>query len=172
MTEKSGKLLIYTDGACKGNPGPGGYGCVLIYGKYRKEMSEGYLKTTNNRMEILAAIKGLEALTRPCEATLYSDSKYLVNAMTQGWAKRWQANNWRRNKDEMAKNPDLWQRMLELCKTHQVKFIWVKGHASNVENNRCDELAVEAATGSGLKEDRGFTSQPETTPQDTLSLGL
>ena len=150
------EVIIHTDGACSGNPGPGGFGCVLRYNENRRELSGGFRKTTNNRMEIIAAVRGLEALKFPCSVKLYSDSKYLVNAIEKGWAKRWRANNWKRNKTESAKNPDLWKILLELCTVHQVKFIWVKGHASNKENNRCDELAVAAATGRELPADSAF----------------
>lgn len=163
MTEQLKEVIIHTDGACSGNPGPGGYGCVMRSGKHRKELSGGYRKTTNNRMEILAAIKALEALKFSCKVELYSDSKYLVDAVMKGWAKRWRANNWKRNKDEYAKNPDLWERLLKLCNRHPTTFIWVKGHASNEENNRCDELAVAAAKKPELPEDEGFEKpfQPE-----------
>ncbi|ACV62249.1 Ribonuclease H [Desulfofarcimen acetoxidans DSM 771] len=150
------QVEIYTDGACSGNPGPGGYGVVLKYGDKIKELSAAYRKTTNNRMEILAAIIGLEALRRPCTVTLYSDSQYLVNAMTKGWVKRWKANNWMRNKQEAAKNIDLWERMLPLLEQHQVDWVWVKGHADNYYNNRCDFLAVRAIKEQALLEDEGF----------------
>lgn len=155
------EIIIYTDGACRGNPGPGGYGCVLRYNKNRRELSGGFRKTTNNRMEIIAAIKGLKALKHPCQVKLYSDSKYVVNAIEQSWAKRWKANNWMRTKNEKAKNPDLWEKMLDLCEIHQVKFIWVKGHAANEENNRCDELAVEASSASDLPIDAGYEEEPK-----------
>lgn len=135
---------IYTDGACSGNPGPGGYGTVLIYGDHIKEMSGAYNNTTNNRMEIIAAIEGLKTLKRPCRVTLYSDSQYLVNAMTKGWVEKWRSNNWMRNKTERAKNVDLWMQLMELVKEHQVTWVWVKGHADNKWNNRCDQLAVSA----------------------------
>jgi ribonuclease HI len=161
MLSKLKEIIIYTDGACSGNPGPGGYGCVLRHNKNRRELSGGFRKTTNNRMEIIAAVKGLESLKYPCRIKLYSDSKYLVNAIEKGWAKRWKANNWMRTKTEQAKNPDLWEKMLNLCKIHQIKFIWVKGHASNEENNRCDELAVEATTGSELPIDAGYEDEPK-----------
>lgn len=140
MTE----VEIYTDGACSGNPGPGGYGVVLKYKEIIKELSGGCENTTNNRMELMAVIKGLEALKRPCRVTLYSDSKYIVDAMNKGWVKRWQAQGWMRGKDKPAKNPDLWKRVLELASRHRVKWVWVKGHADNKYNNRCDRLAVEA----------------------------
>ena len=154
MGEK--QVIIYTDGACRNNPGPGGYGVVLLYGEHRKELSGGVQRTTNNRMEMLAAIVGLEALKEPCQVALYSDSQYVVNAISKGWAKRWQKNNWMRNKEEKALNPDLWERLLGLCDRHQVTFHWVRGHAGNVENERCDQLAVAAAMGSTLAIDEGY----------------
>jgi ribonuclease HI len=150
------KVTIYTDGACKGNPGPGGYGIVMIFGKHRKEVSGGYKMTTNNRMEILAAIEGLKLLKEPCEVELFTDSKYLVNSIEQGWAKRWRSKNWMRNKDERAINADLWNILLNLCEKHAVTFTWVKGHASNQENNRCDELAVEASNQKKLPIDNCY----------------
>lgn len=149
-------VTLYTDGACSNNPGPGGYGVVLLYDSHRKELSRGYRRTTNNRMEILAAIVGLEALREPCRVTLYSDSQYLVNAIEKGWARRWQANGWMRNKKEEAVNPDLWERLLELCKMHTVRFKWLRGHAGHSENERCDELATAAARGSNLAIDDGY----------------
>lgn len=139
------KVQIYTDGACSGNPGKGGYGIILVYNEHRKELSGGYRLTTNNRMEMMAAIIGLEALKAPCDVTLYTDSRYLVDAITKGWAKKWQANGWKRNNKEAAKNPDLWQKLLDLCEEHDVKFVWVKGHAGHPENEQCDRLAVTAA---------------------------
>jgi len=160
MLSELKEIIIYTDGACSGNPGPGGYGCVLRHNKNRRELSGGFRKTTNNRMEIIAALKGLESLKYPCRVELYSDSKYLVNAIEKGWAKRWKANNWMRTKSEEAKNPDLWKKMLVLCDIHQIKFIWVKGHASNEENNRCDELAVEATSCENLPVDAGYEDEP------------
>ncbi len=150
------QVTIYTDGACLGNPGPGGYGAVLLYGSHRKELSGGFRLTTNNRMEITAALEALEALEEPCRVTLYSDSQYLVNAMSKGWAQRWQANGWKRNKREDAVNPDLWERMLELCRRHTVEFRWVRGHSGTKENERCDRLAVAAARDSGLPDDPGY----------------
>jgi len=145
---------IYTDGACSGNPGPGGYGIVLIYKGKRKELSQGYRSTTNNRMEMLAVIKSLEALKEPCKINLYSDSKYVIDAITKGWVLKWKKNGWKRNKKEMALNIDLWTIMLELLEKHDVNFIWVKGHADNVENERCDALAREAITRGNLLEDK------------------
>jgi len=152
------QVKIYTDGACKNNPGPGGYGVVLHYGEHRKELSAGFRITTNNRMEILAAIIGLEALKEPCEVRLISDSQYLVNAIEKGWARRWQANGWMRGKKEKAINPDLWERLLALCKTHNVRFEWVRGHAGHPENERCDKLATSAATSSNTSVDEYYES--------------
>ncbi len=135
-------VTIYTDGACSGNPGPGGWAAILSYNGREKELSGGEAKTTNNRMELLSVIRSLQALHEPCKVTIYSDSKYVVDAVDKGWAEKWKSAGWMRNKKEPAKNPDLWQELLELMQTHSVKFIWVKGHASNPYNNRCDELAV------------------------------
>ncbi|HKX27006.1 MAG TPA: ribonuclease HI [Blastocatellia bacterium] len=149
-------VVIYTDGACLGNPGPGGYGVVMLYDNHRKELSGGYRLTTNNRMEMLAAIVGLRALKSRCTVTVYSDSKYLVDAIGLGWAQRWRANGWKRNKKEMAVNPDLWGELLDLCAQHDIKFVWVKGHAGNRENERCDELAVCAAKQRELPIDTGY----------------
>ncbi len=149
-------VTLYTDGGCINNPGPGGFGVVLLYDSHRKELSGGFRRTTNNRMEILAAITGLEVLKEPCRVTLYSDSQYLVNAIEKDWAQRWQANGWMRNKSEKAVNPDLWQRMLDLCKIHKVQFKWLRGHAGHDENERCDELATAAARGSNLAIDEVY----------------
>jgi ribonuclease HI len=137
--------MIYTDGACRGNPGPGGYGVVMIYGEKKKELSGGEANTTNNRMELTAVIEGLQVLKKPCEVTLFSDSKYVVDMVEGGYLQRWKQNNWMRNKHDPVKNVDLWEKILQLLKIHSVKMIWVKGHASNLWNNRCDELAVAAA---------------------------
>lgn len=135
-------VTIYTDGACSGNPGPGGYGAILMYGTHKKELSGGAANTTNNRMELMGVITALKALKRPCTVQLYTDSQYVVNAIEKGWAEKWRANGWMRNKKEKAMNPDLWQELLELLNQHKVTFHWVKGHAENPYNNRCDELAV------------------------------
>jgi ribonuclease HI len=153
-------VTLYTDGGCINNPGPGGYGVVLLYNSHRKELSGGFRRTTNNRMEILAAIAGLEAHKEPCRVTLFSDSQYLVNAIQKGWARRWQANGWKRSKKEKAVNPDLWERLLELCKIHKVQFEWVRGHAGHLENERCDELAKAAARGSNMSVDEGYEKTP------------
>jgi ribonuclease HI len=149
-------IIIYTDGACTGNPGKGGYGAVIIDGDRREELSAGYKLTTNNRMEMMGAIAALESLKSNAKVKLHSDSKYIVDAMVKGWAKKWQANGWRRNAKEMAKNPDLWQELLDLCKIHDVEFIWVKAHAGIPENERCDRLAVAAAHGGNLVVDQGY----------------
>lgn len=148
-------VVIYTDGACLGNPGPGGYGVVLLHDKHRKEFSRGYRLTTNNRMEILACIVGLQALKDSCAVTLYSDSQYVVNTMTKGWARRWKQNNWKR-KNENVPNADLWEKMLELYDRHKIRFNWVRGHAGNKENERCDQLAREAALGFEMAIDAGY----------------
>ena len=136
------KVEIYTDGACSGNPGPGGYGVILRWNGHEKELSGGEASTTNNRMELMGVITALEALKKPCSVELYTDSKYVVDAVNLGWAKRWRASGWKKNRTEQAKNPDLWERVLKLLEYHEVKFIWVKGHAQNSFNNRCDALAV------------------------------
>ena len=136
---------IYTDGACKGNPGPGGYGAILVYGGQERELSGGEPSTTNNRMELMGAIAALERLREPCEVTLTSDSRYLVDAVTKGWAKSWRRNGWRKTDKSPALNSDLWARLLELLEIHRVTFIWVRGHVGHPYNERCDALAVEAA---------------------------
>lgn len=138
------KVRLITDGACSGNPGPGGYGSILKYGDHERELSGGYRRTTNNRMEIMAILEGLEALKRPCDVEVVSDSKYIVDAMHKGWPKSWAQKGWMRNKKERAKNADLWQKMLYLDGVHKLTFIWVKGHAGHEENERADQLAVEA----------------------------
>lgn len=150
------EIIIYTDGACSGNPGPGGYGTVMQYGEHRNEISGGFRRTTNNRMELLAVIEGLRTLNRPCAVTVYSDSKYIVDAVNLGWARRWRANGWKRNKRERALNPDLWARLLELLDKHDVSLRWVKGHAGNPGNERADALAVAASKGDSLAIDEGY----------------
>ncbi|MBO7426146.1 MAG: ribonuclease HI [Clostridia bacterium] len=134
---------IYTDGACSGNPGPGGWGAILMYGEHRKELSGGEKQTTNNRMELMAVICALKALKKPCKVNLYSDSAYVVNAFNQNWIIGWQRNGWKNSAKVPVANIDLWQELLSLTNTHVVSFIKVKGHADNEFNNRCDELAVE-----------------------------
>jgi ribonuclease HI len=160
MVERQPEVTIYTDGASVGNPGPGGYGVVMLYGQHRKELSGGFRLTTNNRMELFAAIVGLEALTSRCSVKLYSDSLYLVNGMRDGWALRWRSRGWWRTTKHKAVNPDLWARLLDAAEHHDVEFLWVKGHAGNRENERCDRLAEGAATGKNLPPDEGYERKP------------
>ena len=136
------KVNIYTDGACSGNPGPGGWGAILRYGKVEREISGGEEHTTNNRMELTAVISALEALKEPCEVDLYSDSKYVVEAIEKGWAVGWRARGWKKADKKPALNPDLWEQLLDLLEKHKVNFIWIKGHNEHPENERCDQLAV------------------------------
>lgn len=136
------EVLMYTDGACSGNPGPGGFGTILKYGKHEKEISGGEAITTNNRMELSAVIAGLKALKEPCKVSVYSDSKYVVDAVNLGWAEKWRKNGWKRSNKEPALNIDLWEKLLALINIHKVSFHWVKGHAGHPENERCDALAV------------------------------
>ena len=139
------EVEIFTDGACRGNPGPGGYGVILRCLGREKELSQGFGSTTNNRMELLAALTGLAALNERCCVTLYSDSQYLVNGIEKGWAKKWRANNWIKSDKKPALNVDLWGEILRLVELHEVRFVWVRGHDGHPENERCDQLAVEAA---------------------------
>lgn len=151
------QVEIYTDGACRGNPGNGGYGVVLLSGPHRKELSAGYRLTTNNRMELLAVIVGLEALKVPgSQVTLYSDSKYVIDAIQKGWVFGWQKKGF-----VGKKNPDLWKRFLLVYPLHQLRLVWVKGHAGNPLNERCDTLAVQAAMGRNLQEDHGYNPEQE-----------
>ena len=136
-------VQIYTDGACSGNPGPGGYGVILRYGEYEKKLSGGERETTNNRMELTAVIEGLKALNQRCRVDIYSDSKYFIDAVNQGWAVNWRRNGWMRNKKDKALNPDLWEEVLNLLAKHDVTLHWVKGHNGNPENEECDRMAVE-----------------------------
>lgn len=149
-------VTIFTDGACSGNPGKGGYGAILKYGDYVKEISQGYTQTTNNRMELLAAITALEMLKEPCRVELYSDSKYLVDSVNLGWIKKWKTNGWKRKGSEMAKNIDLLERLVTQLSRHEVSFIWVKGHDGHAENERCDTLATTAIKSSNLIDDTGY----------------
>ena len=142
------EVCLYTDGACRGNPGPGGWGAILVYGRFEKEMSGGERETTNNRMELLAAIEGLSALKEPCAVSLYSDSKYVCDAFNQGWVHSWRKSGWKRGRDEL-KNPDLWARLYALTEIHTVTFNWVKGHNGHVYNERCDKLATAFADSFG-----------------------
>lgn len=137
---------LYTDGACSGNPGPGGWGVVLLYNENIKELSGGCLDTTNNRMELTAVIEGLQALKEHCEVTVYSDSQYVVNGITKGWAEGWRARGWIKSDKKPALNAELWDRLLTLCGQHNTSFVWVRGHAENMYNNRCDALATAAAS--------------------------
>ena len=157
--QEGDKLEIWTDGACSGNPGGGGYAALLKNNGQVKEIAGGFAHTTNNRMEIMAAIAALEPLDKPCDITIYSDSKYLVDAVSLGWVKKWQANGWMRTKKDKAVNPDLWQRLLDLCAKHTVRFVWVKGHAANRENKRCDEIAEAITHLPDLPEDKGYRKE-------------
>ena len=135
-------VTLYTDGACSGNPGPGGWGAILSYNGVEKELSGGEASTTNNRMELMAVISGLEALKEPCRVELYSDSKYVIDGLSKGWAVSWRKNGWRKADKKPALNPDLWERLLNLVEKNELSYHWVKGHADNPYNNRCDQLAV------------------------------
>ena len=137
-------IELYTDGACSGNPGPGGWGAILRYRDHERELSGGDSATTNNRMELTAVIEGLKALREACCVTVHADSKYVVDGMAKGWAAGWRAKGWKRSGKAPALNPDLWGELLDLCEMHDVNFVWVKGHADNEYNNRCDKLATEA----------------------------
>lgn len=155
------KVTIYSDGSARGNPGPGGYGTIIRYVDtkgtvHEREFSAGYKNTTNNRMELLGAITGIEALTKPCEITLISDSKYVTDAFNQKWVNGWLKNNWKNSQKQPVKNVDLWKRLLKAMEPHEVKFQWIKGHAGHAENERCDQLATSAADGSNLLDDTGF----------------
>lgn len=140
--ESRKEVKLYTDGACSGNPGPGGYGAILIYKGVEKEISGGELNTTNNKMEIMAVLKGLEMIKEPCNVTVYSDSAYVVNSVQMGWLETWRKNNWKKADKSKVKNIDLWERLIALMQIHNVKFVKVKGHSDNEYNNRCDRLAV------------------------------
>ena len=151
-------ITVYTDGAARGNPGPGGYGVILLSGNLKKELSQGYRHTTNNRMELMAVIAALDALKKPSlKVTIYSDSQYIVRAVKEGWLNKWMATNFAKGK----KNKDLWVKYYNLAQKHQLNFVWVKGHADNPNNNRCDELATAAADGKNLLIDEGYEIDPE-----------
>ena len=151
------RIIAYTDGGCLGNPGPGGWGAVLLYQGNRRELSGGYKLTTNNRMELMGAIAALEALKgERRNVVLHSDSQYVVNAVEKGWAQGWKRNNWIKKDKQPAMNPDLWERLLGLCARHTVSFVWVKGHAGNIENERCDVLANQEARKPDLPPDPGY----------------
>ncbi len=167
MTEQQDKVeelkevIIYTDGGCNPNPGIGGYGVVLIYGNNKKELSGGFHLTTNNRMELFAAIAGLECLKFPCKIKLYSDSRYLTDAITLGWVKKWQKNGWWRTNKEKAVNIDLWEKLLVMCDKHQIEFEWIEGHIGHQFNERCDKLATIALKQPNLPTDEGYEQRSE-----------
>lgn len=156
MTVEKAVVNIYTDGSSLGNPGPGGYGVVMKSGKHRKELSGGFRLTTNNRMELMAVIKGLQALNKRCSVRLFSDSKYVVDSINNGRAKKWRAKGWMRNKKDKALNPDLWGMLLDINDCHDVQYFWVRGHAGDPENERCDWLSRQAALKKGLPPDSGY----------------
>jgi ribonuclease HI len=154
------EVVIFTDGACTGNPGPGGYGVILRYGEHQRELSGGVRRTTNNRMELTAAITGLQALKEACSVTLVSDSTYLIDGIAKGWARGWRARRWRRPGQKIVPNWDLWDQLLQLCERHTVRLRWIEGHAGHPENERCDDLAVLAAGGQSLPIDAGYEQPP------------
>jgi ribonuclease HI len=147
------QITLYTDGACSGNPGPGGFGAILDCNGTERTLACGYKNTTNNRMELMGVIKGLEALKEPCTVTLVSDSRYVIDALEKGWAAKWRMNRWMRNKKDKALNPDLWQKLLDLTGKHTMKYKWVNGHAGHPQNERCDMMAVAACSLPNLEED-------------------
>lgn len=153
---QAGDVVIYTDGGCDGNPGRGGYGVVILRGSRRVEHSAGYRRTTNNRMELMACIAGLEKLQEASGVSLFSDSRYVVDGINKGWARRWRANRWMRGKSQRAENADLWARLLELCERHTVRFEWVAGHAGDALNERCDHLSTQAMRGRNLRVDEAY----------------
>jgi ribonuclease HI len=160
MISSSKCVTVFTDGACSGNPGPGGYAAILQYGEHRRELSGGFRRTTNNRMELTAAIRALEALKQPCAVTLMSDSAYVVNGITKNWARGWRAKGWRRP-GKVVPNWDLWRQLLDLCDQHRVELRWVEGHAGHSENEACDRLAVAAASSPDLPIDPGYEEPAE-----------
>jgi ribonuclease HI len=160
MADAKKEIVIYTDGACEPNHGAGGYGVVLLFEKRRKEVSGGFRLTTNNRMEIYTAIKGLELLKEPCKLTIHSDSQYLVSAMMEGWVEKWKKKNWWRTNKERVINIDLWEKLSALCEMHEVAFVWVKGHVGNIENERCDKLSYAALEKKDLPPDEGYENLP------------
>ncbi len=161
---KSERVVMFTDGSSNPNSGAGGYGVILKYKESTKELSGGFRKTTNNRMEIIACIEGLKALKKKSNVVVFCDSQYVVNSISKGWAKKWQVQNWMRNDKERAENPDLWEKLLELCDQHNVEFQWVKGHNGTKENERCDQLALEAANKRNLSVDEGFENPKPANP--------
>jgi ribonuclease HI len=159
MKPAAKRVLIFTDGACTGNPGPGGYAAILQCGDHRRELAGGFRRTTNNRMELTAAIRALEALKQPCSVTLVSDSMYVINGIAKGWARNWRAKRWIRA-GKTVPNWELWRRLLELCAHHDVRMQWVEGHTGHAENERCDELAVQGAACENLEIDAGYEQPP------------
>jgi ribonuclease HI len=154
------RVTIYTDGGCAPtNPGPGGYGAVLIFGAHRRELCGGYRLTTNNRMELTAVIRALQTLKERCEVDLFSDSQYVVNGMMKGWARRWRSNGWRLSNKQTAENADLWEELLQLCEKHTVRFEWVRGHSGHPENECCDQLAGKAARQPELPADTAYETK-------------
>ncbi len=172
MSHDLPRVIIYTDGACLGDPGagPGGYAAVVIRDGRREELSGGFRMTTNNRMELMAAIVALQTLETQCRVTLFSDSQYMIEAMTKGWARGWRARHWHRSNKDKALNPDLWEQLLDLCDKHAVEFVWVKGHAGNLENERCDALSLQAAGQPDLPPDRGYDARADEVQYKNLSL--
>lgn len=158
-------ITIYTDGSSRGNPGPGGFGTVLLSGQKRKEISAGYTRTTNNRMELLAAIAGLEVLKQPSVVTLYSDSKYLIDAINKRWLASWKKRGWIKSDKQPVKNIDLWKRLDAAAARHEITWRWVRGHAGNANNERCDALATAAADSGNLRPDKGFEQQQAAPPE-------
>lgn len=154
--EETNTIRVYTDGGCLGNPGPGGFGAVLLYKDHRKELSAGFKHTTNNRMELMGAIVALESLKAQSKVSLHTDSQYVVNGIEKGWAAGWKRRGWIKADKQKALNPDLWERLLTLCSHHDVKFVWVRGHNGDVENERCDVLAKEAAMQKDPPPDPGY----------------
>jgi len=157
MNQSRKEVTLTTDGACSGNPGPGGWAAVLVWGDKRKELSGAYRRTTNNRMELMGVIAGLETLREPCRVKLVTDSRYVANAIERGWAERWRRNGWKRNaRGEKAINSDLWARLLDLCARHELSIEWVAGHSGHPENERCDQLAVAASQDPAAPPDPGY----------------
>ncbi len=168
VTPGNGTIVIHTDGGALNNPGPGGYGAVIDDGAARKEISGGYRRTTNNRMELTACIKALETIEKPSNIILFSDSKYVVDAVTKRWAEKWRRNNWMRNNKDEALNPDLWERLLDLLDRHHVAFRWVRGHSGNPENERCDQLVRMESAKSGLPPDEAYEKSNDPQKSDNL----